>query len=142
MKKMKLSLISLLLMLTLCLPLGGCKKVDSLKIEDHRWRFSLALSNKDGSVLYCAKDRQKLHPEAPVLKVTCKVKEDTLVIKSNGKTWTLPYIHSTEGPEGMIYKVGADGADLASVTKSTFSDGSWEHTLTLAVDQYTLYFRD
>jgi len=137
--KKTLSVLLLLLMVLLCV--SGCKK-DSLKIDEHRWNFSLVMSNKTGQVVYCAKDRHPLHPQAALLDLRCTAKGGTITLKTGNKSWELPYTLDEEGPNGAVYRIGTNGTALASVSKTTFNDGSWEHTLTLAIDQYTLYFRD
>ncbi len=139
--KKALRLCSLLMLLVLCLTLSGCQRI-SYDIEDHKWQFSLVVSNTNGKVLYCAQDRLTMHPDTAVLDLQCTVKGGTLTLKTAKNIWQLPYTLSEEGPDGRIYQLGTEGTALASVEHTTFNDGSGQHTLTLAIDQYTLYFRD
>ncbi|MBQ8600525.1 MAG: hypothetical protein IJ407_03995 [Clostridia bacterium] len=137
--------ISVLLVLTLCLCLGGCKEetpAEPFAIESYEWEFSM-IQDETGTVVYCSKKNAALYPDAQILELGCDIKNNAILLEApaTDQNWSFAYEVYMDGPSGTIYNVTVpDTVALASVNLTEYDDGTSAYTLTLAADRYALYF--
>lgn len=135
-------------LILLCVCIGAfsaCSTGTKMNIEEHTWDFSHIQGNKNGEIIYCSDKNTSLYADAEILDLSCTAESGIITItdNANAKSWKINYsVNNTLG-ESTIYDISVDGiSGNASVSKTTYDDGSFEYTFIISIDGYAIYFTD
>lgn len=134
--------IAILLSALIIFFLFGCAGSDT-SLEEKTWRLKTAVVTENGEVcVFAADEENSAYPSAKIINVSLSAADGKIIITdlNEEKTWSGGYSYTgTSG--GFIYKVVFDEKNGFLVSSFTeYADGSKIPTLTLSVENYTLYF--
>ena len=139
--KRTISIIILIATLTIVLSACGLGKV---KIEDYEWKMRTIMHGEDNQVVVdVVGEYDTAHPEAKIVEMTLVAKDGKITITdhTNNKTYEGTYTVEQKTPAGTDYKITIDGKEgYATVTMTTYADGTEEPTLPINLGTHSIYF--
>ncbi len=135
-------LISVLCICILAMIFTSCGNNET-KIEGYEWQLRTAMNIKAEGLVVAVGEKDEAYPDAEVIDVVLTAKDGELIIKdkTNNEIYKGAYEEMYVTSNSEDYKVIVEGEDgYATVSYTTYDDGTKELTLPITVGGYDLYF--